>query len=77
MYIFILIWGILTIINTIGMKIQHIFLCVFSLVLLKYNLNCYGYCYKTKGENMSRFINQHGNDMVIRYMRGSIVTNMQ
>lgn len=77
LYIFILVWFVLAVINTFGMKFPHICLCVFSLVLLKYNLNCFGRCYKKKGDNMSQFVDQHGQDVVLRYMRGSIVTNMQ
>lgn len=71
-----MVWFALAVINAFGMKIPHILLCVFNLVLLKYNLNCFGKCYKKKGDNMSQFVNQRGQEMVLKYMRGSIVTNM-
>lgn len=56
MYLFTLIWVLLTVINVLKINITQVTVCVFVAILLFYNLYSYYKCSKVQSENVEKLL---------------------
>ena len=76
-YLALLGWFILIVLNVIGWKPPHIFMCIFCFALLKYNLNAFSRCYKTKSDNLTKAQVQFGIEKLDYFNKGTIVSQIR
>ena len=75
MLLFSLIWLALTVVNVFRLDVTNVVICVFCLSMLLFNLYSYYKCSKAQAENLKKMATQYGTDMLMQYMRGSIIAN--
>ena len=77
MYLFTLIWVLLTVINVLKINITQVTVCVFVAVLLFYNLYSYYKCSKVQSENVEKLLGEYGSAAAAKFMGGSIIAGFK
>ena len=73
--LFSLIWLVLTVINVFRIDITNIMICAFCGAMIVFNLYSYYKCSKVQSENIKKLAKQYGNEMMGKFISGSIVAN--
>jgi uncharacterized membrane protein YjdF len=74
MVLFVLIWIVLSVINTFKFDITQMTICIYCTVLLIFNLWSYYKCSKIQKENVNKLISEYGATAAQKYMGGSIIS---
>lgn len=75
-YIFFIVWIVLLVISVMIMFWDHVFMCLYQFIILRYNYNYFSQCYKTRGLHVERLVNQHGPDTLLQFQRGTITSRI-
>lgn len=73
--LFSLIWGLLTLFNVLRLDLQNITVCGYCAALLMFNLYWFYKCSKVQEQNIRKMAAQYGQNMIQRFMGGSIIAN--